>query len=53
MRKQCKQCDYENYVRVGRGDLRCPKCRRDITLELVLLEEARENSKSKIKEKLR
>lgn len=37
--KECKNCDYENYVRKGRAYLVCPNCGRDITLELVLMSE--------------
>ena len=38
--KLCKECDYENAIRVGRANWRCPKCNRDLTLELVLMHEA-------------
>ncbi len=42
--EECKVCDYTNYVRKGRGYLVCPKCGKDITLELVLMAELKENS---------
>lgn len=34
------QCDYDNAVRFGRADWRCPKCGRQLMLELVLMHEA-------------
>ena len=37
--EECKH-DYDNPVRKGRANLRCPKCDKDITLELVLIHEA-------------
>ena len=33
--------DYENAKREGRARYTCPKCGRDITLELVLMEQAK------------
>jgi len=33
------QHDYENYIKKGRANLRCPKCDKDITMELVLMQE--------------
>lgn len=40
---KCKdfEHDYDNYIRKGRAWLVCPKCEADITLELVLMEEAK------------
>ena len=40
--KPCKYHDYDNPVRAGRADLRCRKCGKDITLELVLMQEVEE-----------
>lgn len=39
----CKneQHDYENAIRKGRAHYVCPKCGKDITLELVLMEQMR------------
>lgn len=33
-------CDFENAIRKGRANWRCPKCDRDLTLELVLMYDA-------------
>jgi predicted RNA-binding Zn-ribbon protein involved in translation (DUF1610 family) len=38
--KECETCDYENAVRHGRADWRCPVCGRQLMLELVLMYEA-------------
>jgi predicted RNA-binding Zn-ribbon protein involved in translation (DUF1610 family) len=38
--KKCKTCDYENAVRYGRADMRCPKCGRQLMLELFFMHEA-------------
>lgn len=48
MKKTCKDFkhDYKHYVRKGRANLRCPKCDADITLELVLMAEAKERDKT-------
>lgn len=45
--KKCKDFnhDYEHYVRKGRANLRCPKCDADITLELVLIADAKRSDK--------
>lgn len=32
--------DYENAIRKGRAHHVCPKCEKDITLELVLMHQA-------------
>lgn len=37
--KDCKH-DYEHPVRYGRADWRCPKCKKNIMLELVFMREA-------------
>lgn len=43
--KHCEpNCDYKNYVRKGRGNLRCKDCDRDLTLELVLMADLKGNS---------
>lgn len=39
-KNECKVCDYKNAVRFGRADYRCPKCARQLMLELVLMHEA-------------
>ncbi len=36
------QHDYDNAVRKGRAHYVCPKCGQDITLMLVLLEDAKQ-----------
>lgn len=38
--KRCEVCDYENAVRYGRADWRCPNCGRQLMLELVLMRDA-------------
>lgn len=39
----CKneQHDYENAIRKGRAHYVCPSCAKDITMDLVLMEECR------------
>jgi hypothetical protein len=32
--------DYDNAIRLGRANWVCPKCKKDITLEFVLMHEA-------------
>ncbi len=41
--KDCEH-DYDHPVRKGRANLRCPKCGKDITLELVFMQEAIDSS---------
>lgn len=36
--------DYKNYIRKGRADLRCSKCGKDITLELVIMADLKEKA---------
>ena len=38
--KECKDCDYDNAIRKGRAYYVCPRCGRDLTLELLLLKQA-------------
>lgn len=38
--KQCKWCDFKNAVRHGRADWRCPRCNRQLMLEMVLMDQA-------------
>jgi hypothetical protein len=45
-KEECKH-DYNNYVKRGRADLHCPKCDKDITLELVLMHEAENPQETK------
>ena len=40
-KKECKDCDYDNAIRKGRAYHVCPKCGKDLTLELVLMYEAK------------
>ena len=37
---KCKDCDFKNAKRFGRCDWRCPKCGRQLMLEMVLMYEA-------------
>lgn len=37
--KPCRH-DYENVVRKGRARYHCPKCGKDISMEVILLAEA-------------
>jgi hypothetical protein len=48
-RIECKDFnhDYDNYVRKGRAWLVCPKCGKDITLELVLMADANKEGELK------
>lgn len=34
---ECKTCDYGNAIRYGRADWRCPRCGRQLMLEIVLM----------------
>ena len=45
-RKLVCEHDYKNPVRKGRAHLCCPKCDKDITLEMVFIYEATEQSLS-------
>ena len=49
MKKPCKQCDFENAIRFGRADWRCPKCGRNLMLEIVLMSQAGIKLKSNLK----
>lgn len=42
--KDCENCDYDNAVRQGRADWRCPKCGRKLMLEMVLMKKAEEKT---------
>ena len=42
MKKECEH-DYDNAKRIGRANYRCPKCGEDISLEVILIEEAKRN----------
>jgi len=35
--KRCQECDFENAVRFGRADWRCPHCGRKLMLEMMLM----------------
>lgn len=41
----CQDCDYAHPKRLGRAHYVCPKCGRDLTLELVLIAECLEKEK--------
>lgn len=40
---ECETCDYDNAVRHGRADYRCPKCGRQLIFELVLMQSMVDN----------
>ena len=44
--KRCEtgKHDYENAVRCGRAFYICPICREDISMEIILLEELKQDS---------
>lgn len=42
-------CCKSGFYKKGRADYRCKKCDRDITLELVFLQELIENKKNETK----
>lgn len=44
MDNKSRECphDYENYIHKGRAHYVCPKCLKDITLEVVLMFELKE-----------
>jgi hypothetical protein len=39
------QHDYDNAIRKGRACYVCPKCGKDITLAIILMEEAKREKK--------
>lgn len=39
-KKECKQCDFKNAIRHGRADWRCPRCGRQLMLEMVFMADA-------------
>ena len=41
---ECKNCDFENPVRKGRAEYCCPNCDRDYTIELVLINEIKDDN---------
>lgn len=43
-KKECKH-DFKNYTRLWRANFICPKCKQDITLEIVFMYEALNNNK--------
>lgn len=42
--QECENCDFDNAVRHGRADWRCPKCGRQLMLEMVLMKEAEDKT---------
>ena len=44
--KECEEHDYDNTIRLGRARHICPKCGKNVTLELALMEEALQKSSS-------
>ena len=38
--KECKTCDFKNAIRKGRADWRCPKCGRQLMLDMVFMTDA-------------
>lgn len=39
-KKECKQCDFKNAIRKGRADWRCPRCDRNLMIEMVYMAQA-------------
>lgn len=39
-KKICKQCDFKNAIRKGRANWICPRCGRQLMLEMVFMAEA-------------
>lgn len=39
-KERCEQCDFENPIKKGRACYVCKDCDRDVTVELVLMQEA-------------
>ena len=46
MKKECKNCDISKAIRKGRCDWRCPKCGRQLMLEIFFMFEAGIDPKS-------
>lgn len=48
MKKECKQCDYDEAVRHGRCDWRCKSCGRQLMIELYYLWKAGYDHEDKV-----
>lgn len=38
--KHCKQCDFKNAIRKGTANYVCPRCGRQLLLDMVMMAEA-------------